>query len=189
MRLINPCLALAIAAAAAVPVLVSAQRGVTSTPAGPIEVLIIRHGEEPAGGPHLDEKGQARAKALVGYFNDPFSAPTSLFAAKSSKQSARAVETLMPLSKALEIPIDSRFTDQQYQQLANTVLHGSRHDGGHVLICWHHETIRELAAALGVTDPPKWPSNQYDHVWRIRYAKGKKVTFTDEAQGLLTGIK
>lgn len=176
-----------LAAAVAVPVLAAGQRGVTTTPAGPVEVLIIRHGEEPNGGPHLNDQGRARAKALVSLFADPFSKPTSLFAAKTSQQSARSVETLTPLSKALGVPIISRFSDQQFKGLATTVLHGSAHAGGHVVICWHRETMTELAAALGVANPPKWPSDQYDHIWRIRYSKDKKVTLTDEPMGLTLG--
>jgi len=189
MRLINPILAFVLAAAVAVPVLAERQRGVTATPAGPVEVLIIRHGEEPNGGPHLNDLGRARANALINFFKDPLSRPTSLFAAKSSRQSARSVETITPLSKALGIPIDVRFGDQDYKKLASSILHSARHDGGHVLICWHHETMTELAAALGVANPPKWPSSQYDHVWRIRYEKGKKVILTDEPQNLPLGGK
>lgn len=181
--------ALILVAAGAVALDGHYQRGVTTTPAGPIEVIIIRHGEEPDGGPHLSEQGKERAKALVGLFNDPFSAPTSLYAAQSTKQSERAVETLQPLSKALGVPIDSQFSEQEYKKLATTILHGSRHAGAHVVVCWHHDTIEDLAAALGVTNPPKWPSSQYDHLWRIRYSRDKKVTFTDEPQGLLAGIK
>lgn len=189
MRLISPVLVFALAAAAAVPAFADRQRGVTTTPAGPVEVLIIRHGEEPKDGPHLDDQGRARANALIKFFKDPLSRPTSLFAAKSSKQSARSVETITPLSKALGLTIDTRFSDQQYKRLASTILHSARHAGGHILICWHRETMTELAAALGVANPPQWPGNQYDHVWRIRYEKGKKVVLTDELQNLPLGGK
>jgi hypothetical protein len=180
-------LAVVIAAAAAIPALAHLERGVTGTPAGPREILIIRHGEEPKDGPHLNDEGRARAKALVGLFQDPFSVPTSLFAAQSSKHSERSVETLEPLAKALGVPIDSRFSDQEFKKLATTVLHGPRHAGGNVIICWHRETIQDLAAALGVTNPPEWPSEQYDHIWRIQFTKGKKVSFTDEPMGVKLG--
>jgi len=180
-------LAVLIAAAAAIPAVTSRERGTTGTPAGPNEVLIIRHGEEPKDGPHLNDEGRARAKALVGLFRDPFGVPTSLFAAQSSKHSERSVETLEPLSKALGLPIDSRFNDGEFKKLAETVLHGSRHAGGNIIICWHRETIQDLAAALGVTSPPEWPSEQYDHIWRIRYSKDHKITFTDEPMGAELG--
>jgi hypothetical protein len=193
MKSLKPLLALVIFAAvagavgAAFATLADRQRGVTTTPAGPREILIIRHGEEPKDGPHLDDTGRARAKALVGLFRDPFSVPTSLFAAKSSKQSERSVETLEPLAKAIGAPIDSRFSDGEYKTLATTVLHGSPHAGGTIMISWHRETIRELAAALGVENPPDWPSSQYDHIWRISFAKDKRVIFTDEPMGLDIG--
>jgi phosphohistidine phosphatase SixA len=189
MRPTRSFLIFAITAAAAVTVLGAGQRGVTTMPAGPIEVMIIRHGEEPKDGPHLNDEGRARAKALITMFSNPMARPTSLFAAKSSQQSERSVETLTPLSKALGLRIDTRFDDSEYKKLANTVLHSARHAGGHVLICWHRETMTELAAALGVQNPPQWPSSQYDHLWRIKYAKGKKVTLTDELQNLPLGGK
>jgi len=179
--------ALFVVAGAAVALDGHYRRGVTTAPAGPIEVIIIRHGEEPSDGPHLSDEGKARAKALAGLFGSPFEMPTSLYAAQSTKQSERSVETLEPLSKATGVTIDSRFSDQEYKKLATTILHGSRHAGAHVLVCWHHDTISELAAALGVDNPPKWPSSQYDHMWRIHYAKDNKVTMTDEPMGLSLG--
>ncbi len=183
MRPINRILILLFAVGFAVAAMFAeASRG-TAPPEGPVQVIIIRHGEEPDKGPHLNDQGQARAKALVSYFQEPFSQPTSLWAAKSSEQSERSVETLTPLSTALKIPIDVRFDDKHYKKLAEAILQGPRHAGGNVLICWHHATMKELAAALGVSNPPDWPSKQYDHLWRIRYAKGK-ATLTDEAQGL-----
>lgn len=161
----------------------AARARVTKADEGPVEVMIIRHGEEPDKGPHLSEQGQARAKALVDMFGSPFSQPTSLWAAKSSDNSERSVETLEPLSKSLKIPIDVRFKDDQYKKLAEAILQGPRHAGGNVLICWHRETMTELAAALGVANPPEWKSKDYDRIWRIRYSNGK-ATLTDEAQGL-----
>jgi phosphohistidine phosphatase SixA len=177
-------LAVLIGLAYGVPAVADRPRGVTSEPAGPTEVLIIRHGEEPKDGPHLDDQGRARAKALVKLFQDPFSMPTALFAAKSSKHSERSVETLEPLAKALGVEIDTRFSDEEVNKIANSVLHGARHAGGNVIICWHRETIRELASALGVANPPEWPSEQYDHIWRISFSKDRKVTMTDEPMGI-----
>jgi len=150
----------------------------------PGEVLLIRHGEEPKNGPDLNDQGRARANALVGLFEHPLMQPAQVFAAKSSKQSARPVQTCEPLAKAIGLTIDERFDEKDYKQLATAILQGEGAAGRTVMVCWKRETMPELATALGVANPPiEWPSEQYDHIWRISYAGGK-VTMKDETQGI-----
>lgn len=153
----------------------------SAAPPGPADVLIMRHAEEPPHGPHLDDRGRARAAALVKLFPARFALPTALFATRSTRESVRSTETLEPLAAALHLHIDETFGVLEYRQLAEAILTRPAHAGGHVLICWHHETITNLAAALGVVQPPKWPSKQYDHVWRIRYSTGH-ATLADEVE-------
>jgi phosphohistidine phosphatase SixA len=149
--------------------------------AGPAEVLIIRHAEEPPHGPHLNDRGRARAAALVQLFPARFALPTALFATRPTRESVRSTETLQPLAAALHLQIDETFAETEYRQLAEAILTRSAYAGGHVLICWHHGTITNLAAALGVARAPSWPSKRYDHVWRIRDPAGH-ATLTDEVQ-------
>ena len=151
----------------------------TAVPAGPADVLILRHAEEPPHGPHLDDRGRARAAALVKLFPARFASPTALFAARRTKKSVRSTETLEPLAAALHLPIDESFPELQYSKLAKAILTNPAYAGGHVVICWHHGTIANLAAALGVVGPPSWPAKQYDHVWQIRYSAGG-ATLRDE---------
>jgi phosphohistidine phosphatase SixA len=151
----------------------------------PAEVFLIRHAEEPPTGVHLDDRGRARAKGLVGLFSERFNRPTALFATQSSSHSARAVETLQPLADALHLSIDERFATLEYEPLASAILKGS-YAGGHVLACWHRESIADLAGALGVKHPPQWPSGQYDRLWWIRF-ENDGVKFSDEPQRLLPG--
>lgn len=150
----------------------------------PGEVLLIRHAEEPKNGPDLSDEGRARANALVGLFEHPLMQPANIFAAKSSKQSARPVQTCEPLAKAIGLTIDERFDEKEFKQLATAILQGDGAAGRTVIVCWKRETMPELATALGVANPPvEWPSDQYDHIWRISYAGGK-VTMKDEPQGI-----
>lgn len=151
----------------------------------PAEVFLIRHAEEPPTGMHLDDRGQMRAKALIGLFSGRFNRPTALFGTRSSSHSSRAVETLQPLSDALHLPIDQSCDTLEYERLASMILKGG-HAGGHVLACWHRESLPDLAAALGVKHPPQWPSGQYDRLWWIRFDKNP-VAFTNEPQRLLPG--
>ena len=151
----------------------------------PAEVFLIRHAEEPPTGMHLDDRGQMRAKALIGLFSGRFNRPTALFGTRSSSHSSRAVETLQPLSDALHLPIDQSCDTLEYERLTSMILKGG-HAGGHVLACWHRESLPDLAAALGVKHPPQWPSGQYDRLWWIRFDKNP-VAFTNEPQRLLPG--
>jgi phosphohistidine phosphatase SixA len=150
-----------------------------AAPAGPAEVLIMRHAEEPPHGRHLNDRGRARAAALGKLFPARFALPTALFATRPTKDSARSTETLEPLAAGLQLRIDESFQELQYRALAETILTSPAHAGGHVLVCWHRDTMTNLAAALGVVGPPRWPAKQYDHVWQIRYPAGR-ATLIDE---------
>jgi len=154
--------------------------------AGPAEVLLMRHGEEPPHGPHLDDRGRARAAALVKMFPSRFAIPTALFATQPTKASARSTETLQPLAAALHLPVDASVPELQYLRLAKAILTKRAYAGGHIVICWHHDTITKLAEALGAPQPPPWPAKQYDHIWRLRYAAGR-ATLADEPERLLPG--
>jgi hypothetical protein len=151
---------------------------------GPADVILIRHAEEPESGPHLSDRGRERARALPTLFPARFPRPTVLFAMRSSRQSARSVETVQPLAASLHLPIDDQYSNARVADLAKHVLTSSDCAGAHVLICWHHDSIRELATALGVSSPPPWPSSVYDRVWFLQYAGGKP-TLKEESQRLL----
>ena len=157
-----------------------------SAHARPTEVILMRHAEEPPRGPHLSEQGMARANALPGFFIARGLPPTALFAARSTRSSSRPVETLDPLAAALGLRIDDSCGDEQYAKLADLIRSRRDYAGGHIVVCWHHGTIANLAAALDVVRPPAWPVMQYDHIWQIRYDRGHAV-LTDEPEHLLPG--
>jgi broad specificity phosphatase PhoE len=148
--------------------------------AQPREVLIIRHAEKQDTSIHLSPEGQKRAEALPRLFvkspdrPDPFPTPVFLFATKKSSNSNRPVETVTPLAKALDLDINDRFNDDEYDKLAHELLTNPRYAGKTVLVCWHHEKIPELAQSLKVQDVPKeWKGQVFDRVWAITYKDGK----------------
>jgi phosphohistidine phosphatase SixA len=160
--------------------------GASGAPSRPREILLIRHAEEPAGGAsvHLNTAGRGRADHLSQLFPARFATPDLLFAARSSKASHRSVETLTPLAAALHLRIDDSYDDAQYRKLAKAVLSRADCAGKHLLICWHHSTLPELASALGAGHAPsKWPDGQYDRVWQLRFT-ATGVVFADLPQGL-----
>ncbi len=156
---------------------------------GPRRILLIRHAEKSGDktDPHLNARGYARAAALARLFPARFEAPDFLLATKASAHSNRPVETITPLARALHLPIDKRFAEDECAALAKELLSRGRYSGKTMLICWHHGTIPALAAALGVVNPPSpWPDAQFDRIWLIQYA-GRSVTLEDLPQHLLHG--
>jgi broad specificity phosphatase PhoE len=158
-------------------------------PSRPALVLVIRHGEKSGkkNDIHLNARGYERANALHGLFPNRFPAPEFLFATKASDNSNRPVETITPLSKALGLPIQSQFANNQFTELAHELLNNPVYAGKIVLVCWHHGKIPGFTVNLGVRDTlPEWTEDLYDRVWRIEYKDGS-VLFANLPQQLLPG--
>ncbi len=117
-----------------------------------------------------------------------FATPNFIFATERSKHSKRPVETVTPLSIALALPINDRFTDDDadIKKMTDAILHEVVFAGKVVLICWHHGKIPDVAKALGVPKPPKWDGKVFDRVWQMTFPKGK-ATLADLPQMLLYG--
>ena len=159
-------------------------------------ILIIRHAEKADKGSELSKAGKKRAKAYVSYFKNftVGSQPLQvdyLFSTADSKASCRTRLTLEPFSKAVGLPIDSRFAYTDIQGLAGAVR--AKPSGKQFLICWHHGEIPQLVAALGA-DPKtlfrdsKWPDAVFDWVIQLRYdANGNLIDAKRINEGLMPG--
>jgi len=167
--------------------------GIQFARAQPREIVIIRHAEEPRGNSvHLSSKGQRRAEALADFFQTNSivtqnGLPVALFAAKPKpNKSRRSEETLVPTSQALGLTIREPFTEEQYGALARLILRNPSFKGKTVVIAWPHDSIAQLAAALGVRPTPRaWKSSVHDRAWVI--TRSRRVTLRDIPQGLLPG--
>ena len=113
-----------------------------------------------------------------------FSTPGFLFATQASKSSNRPVETITPLSAALNLAYDDKHADGDYAKVASDILTDSKYAGQVTLVCWHHGNIPNLATALGVSNPPAW--SVFDRVWLISYSNGT-ASLANDAQMLLYG--
>ncbi|MCK9614166.1 MAG: flagellar basal body-associated protein FliL [Candidatus Omnitrophica bacterium] len=154
-----------------------------SSPLKDAVILIIRHAEKPTSGVELSPEGEKRAKAYVGYFQrftidgKPIKLDY-LFATADSAKSHRPRLTITPLSKALGIEIDSRFTNDNFSKLAQEIQNHPH--GKNILICWHHGEIPHLLSALGV-DPEKlipnakWPEDVFGWLIQLRYDKNGQL--------------
>jgi hypothetical protein len=149
----------------------------------PAQIILIRHAEKPPDpeNPHLSHAGVKRAGQLVSFITtDPamlrFGLPVAVFATQSTKHDngQRTQETVAPLARALNLPVQTPYLGKDYAALAKLILATPAYTGKTVLICWNHEEIRQLAAALGVTPkPPKWKGSVFDQVYVISYRDGQ----------------
>ncbi|SRR5579883_2588523 len=140
-------------------------------------ILIIRHAEKPETGFELSPEGRKRAEAYAQYFKNfavdskPLT-PDCLIATADSNGSHRPRLTLEPLSHALGLPIESRVKNKNFHELVEELQ--SRDHGRHILICWHHGEIPNLAESLGadvgkLLPGGKWPSNEFSWVLLLRF--------------------
>jgi hypothetical protein len=146
-------------------------------------VLIIRHAEKPDSGAGLSPAGQVRAQAYVKYFQN-YQLDSArlqldcLIAAADSAESCRPRLTLEPLSRATGLPIDTRFKDQDFQSLAESLE--TTKQGSQILICWHHGEIPMLLSAFGM-DPKallpdgRWPDEKFGWVLQLPFDDSGRV--------------
>jgi len=149
----------------------------------PSRVIIIRHGEKPRDqdNHHLSKAGQRRAKDLVAFIGAGYPKPIALFATRPSKKldGIRTRETLEPLARKLAVSIQTPFESEKFAGLAKEIRTNRRYAGKTILICWTHDEIPDLAAALGVRPKPaRWKSSVFDRVYVITYSGGKATLST-----------
>jgi hypothetical protein len=162
----------------------------SEVPHPPATIFLIRHAEKLTNGEmDLSEAGSERAQLLVQAFSGKrpdLPTPQVLFAAHISAHSNRSLQTLLPLATSLHLPIDDSFKDEDYEDLAAALLSG-KYAGKVVLVAWHRGKIPQLATALGATPPyTRWPTEQYDRIWRIDYVDGK-ASLRDLPHALMPG--
>ena len=154
----------------------------------PAHIILIRHAEKPGDSenPHLSEAGVKRAQALVSFITrDPqmtsLGRPVAIFATQTTKDDngQRTQETVAPLAAALRLSVQTPYHGKDYAELAKLILSTAAYAGKTLVVCWNHEEIPELTAALGVTPmPAKWRGSVYDSVYVISYKKGGAVLTT-----------
>lgn len=169
---------------------------VLAAAAQPRQIILLRHaekGSDPADN-HLSLKGRERALALAPYLTETpelltNGLPVALFASGAQKatHSFRSMETLAPLGKQLNQPVWSSFTNKEVEALADFILRQRSYQGKTIVVCWTHEYIPELIAALGAPSPArKMKSSEFDRLYLITY-KDRKATIQDLPQRLLYG--
>jgi len=151
----------------------------------PSLLMITRHAEKPDIGVGLSNSGACRANMLPSLFNgEIFPEPDMLytFSPTKGRPSRRGVETLLPISKKLNLPISS-FKSALYGEMLVDIKANAC--GKTVLLIWHRNrpNIGALALKFGVeTEIVSIDSalyiEDYDAIWMIEYEEqgGKLLT-------------
>lgn len=163
--------------------------------ATPSQVIIIRHAEKPEQkSDDLSAIGFKRAEALEQLFEvhpelTEHGKPEFLFAAKyiSGQSSKRSIQTITPLSAALNLQINTQYVTDEYKNLAKALLTNPKYAGRSIFISWTHSNIPGLAKALGSSPKDDWNSNVFDRLWVLNFDDQGRVTSSDMAQRLLPG--
>ncbi|RDW85142.1 hypothetical protein BP6252_02732 [Coleophoma cylindrospora] len=143
-------------------------------------IYLIRHGEKPpkkdgedVNG--LSSEGVKRADYLPQVFGKQSQYNIGYILAEHPKKDgsrARPYETVLPLSKALDLQIDKDISRDDVGDAAKKAL--AYQGPGNVLICWEHGELAKIAQALGVTGftgrpdcQVVYPDDRFDLIWTV----------------------
>ncbi len=159
----------------------------------PAQVVLIRHGEKPEVGNDLNAQGYARANALPGFFKTnpvitAYGPVSGIFAMEraSEQNSNRAVETVIPTAKALNLPIHQNHMKDDTSAVVQEVMNTPEYNGKTVVICWEHKMIPIFASQFGLLNGPQtWDGNVFDRAWILRFPSGKPVQYLNIGEHVL----
>ncbi|MGO4737779.1 hypothetical protein AB4099_14625 [Bosea sp. 2KB_26] len=164
--------------------------------------MLIRHGEKPQGGlGRLDCRGLNRANALPAVLARQFGRFDAIFApdpehAKTDEgikyPYLRPLQTVIPLSKATGVPVDTHFGYKQIGKL-EAALQSPDYREATLLIAWEHKQLVKLARNLldhhggDVRQVGKWAGSDFDSLYIVRVVRdgvATRASFEQGSQGL-----
>ena len=176
------------------------------TPAAGETLVLIRHGEKPAGGlGQLSCKGLNRALALPSVLVSRYGRPDFLFAPDPSRRVrdgkvlptyyyVRPLETIEPTAILLGMPVNTQIGSDRIRQLQKTLVQPAY---AHSLIfaAWEHNMLYLFAELMmrsyGNTPMhlPAWAGNDYEtvyvfHITRTGKNNAPRATMEIQKEGL-----
>jgi phosphohistidine phosphatase SixA len=141
---------------------------------GPARIILMRHADKPddPDDPDLSAAGEARAEHLASYIPQTFGKPDVIIATARSKHSDRPLETVEPLARAVDEPVEHDIKDKDFEDLVDEIFSDPDYRGKTIVICWHHGTLPAIAALLGApvgSSPDPWPDDTYNLILDLRY--------------------
>lgn len=148
-------------------------------------VYLIRHGEkfkdsDKAG---LSARGIRRARCLRSVFGKRGHKIDFIMAQdfKPNGKRKRPFETVAPLAKALDIPLDHT-CDRDDEKCAAKKIQKHARRSENVLVVWEHKRLSDIAERLGVTGL-SYPEKRYDVIFKLRDGKVHAI-YSEECNGL-----
>lgn len=129
-------------------------------------VYFIRHGEKPAEGNGLNAQGVQRSKYLEDLFGPRSDYGIKYMIAQRPKadgRQRRPYDTLRPLADKLGLTVDIECKRDDIESVAAKIKGFNKE--GNILVCWEHKRLTDLAAVLGVHNPPVYPTDRFDVIW------------------------
>jgi phosphohistidine phosphatase SixA len=140
-------------------------------------VVLLRHAERQSlfdGDSPLSEAGLNRAQALVPVLSE--FRPAVLY----TSDLQRTQQTLAPTAVKQGLVAFIR-PKAGSEALAREILRD--HRGQTVLVCWHHDLMKQLARGLGVKGPvPYWSLDTYDRLWIVRVPMNGQARLEERRQ-------
>jgi phosphohistidine phosphatase SixA len=140
-------------------------------------VVLFRHGERVSlfdPDSPLSKAGLQRAQALV-----PLLAAFQPVAAYTSDL-RRTQQTLAPTALQLGLTPLVRPKAGSGEMAAELLR---EHRGQTVLVCWHHDLMKQVVRGLGVQGPvPYWSLDTYDRLWIVRVPATGEATLEERPQ-------
>lgn len=148
-------------------------------------VYLIRHGEkfkdtDKAG---LSPRGIKRAHCLRSVFGKRGDKIDFILAQdyRPNGKRKRPFETVAPLAKVLDIPLDHTCDRDDEKCAAKKIQKHSRRSEN-VLVVWEHKRLSDIAERLGVTGL-NYPEKRYDVIFKLRDGKVHAI-YSEECNGL-----
>lgn len=150
-------------------------------------VYLIRHGEKMENHPKrpgLSERGLRRARCLRSVFGPDGRAIDFVLAQdfKPNGKRRRPYETVKPLARALDIPLDHTCDRDDTQCIVGKIKRHADRNGENVLVVWEHARLTNIAKKLGISGL-RYPDDRYDVVFKIRNGKVHAI-YSEECNGL-----
>ena len=92
---------------------------------------------------------------------------------------SRMFETVIPLAVKYNLTVNSKFDEKDISGLAAEI----KTERGPVLVAWEHGVIGSVLREPGIKGDLKWPSENYDSIWLVRFVIGEAI-FSKDNEGL-----
>ena len=155
---------------------VNAAENHSQVPSEVIKTLVlIRHAEKSAGeekDPSLSQAGNIRAEQLVNKLKN------YRFSQLLVTPFKRTQETLLPISKALDLPITVIEVKSGLEAHIAATVNAVESQAGDVLIAGHSNTLPMIIAAFGGPKIDDLDEDQYSNIYEIKIQHSGDVEFT-----------